>query len=410
VRHLDLFSGYLGFSEAAKRVWGNAYEFVSACEIERNCQHVIRRHRPGAVIVPDIGDLDGTACRDTVDLITFGSPCQDLSVAGKRKGLDGERSGLFFSALRIVKEVRPRFFIFENVPGLLSSNKGRDMGTAVGEFQKLGDYTVCWRSLDLQYFGCPQRRERIFAVGSLGDASCVQILFEPESLCWDFEKGGEAGEEVAGSLGGGAQKRGWCNDLDRSGAFVPEIAGTLAGGAHPGSYNGRDSERDMLIAHTLKSRGFDGSEDGTGRGTPIVPVAFQSKASCTQSMNPSGICPTMDRCKGEGLAIAFTLHGADKTISTATETEVVGSIRTRAPGSIENSSTTVALQGMQVRRLTPRECERLQGLDDDWTAWGVDEHGKREDISDSARYRMIGNGVGLPVVEWIMRRIEEVIR
>jgi len=311
VRHLDLFSGYLGFSESAKRVWGDEYELVLACEIEKNCQHVIRRHRPGVEIIQDVKEFDGKPYRGTVQLLSFGSPCQDLSVAGARKGLAGERSGLFFEAIRIIKEVRPEVFIFENVPGLLSSwcpqesppssdemgmerdgelwevDEISDFGVVLSEFAELGDYWTAWRCLDLQFFGAPQRRERVFAVGCLGNRTrACQILFEPESVCWNLAPSREKGKEVAGSLGC-CTEGGWGQDLDRSGAFVPEIKTCRNSGQGFWSEDENSStlgngpraiHEGTLIAHTLKAEGFDRSEDGTGRGTPIVPVhAFDAR-------------------------------------------------------------------------------------------------------------------------------------
>lgn len=165
--------------------------------------------------------------------------------------------------------------------------------------------------------------------------------------------------------------------------------------------------------HTLKAEAHDASEDGTGRGVPLIPCGIDvGEVGYSLRANPS-----RSGDKGDGgvnctLAVAFTIHGTDKTASVASSAEVAGAIRTKPPGSVENSSTTVALSGMAVRRLTPRECERLQGFPDDYTR--IPWRGKpAEDCPDGPRYKALGNSMAVPAMHWIGKRIaqvEEIIR
>jgi len=171
----SLFSGIgafdLGFQRAGATItW--------QCEIDPHARAVLARHFPGVHCYEDVREVGVNAA--AVDVICGGFPCQDVSVAGRRAGLAGERSGLWFEFHRILRELRPRFVVIENVPGLLSSHKGRDFAVILQGLVELG-YRVCWRILDAQYFGLAQQRRRVFVVGSLGDGRAAEVLLEPES-------------------------------------------------------------------------------------------------------------------------------------------------------------------------------------------------------------------------------------
>ena len=239
---LSLFDGSGGFPLAGAL---NGIEPVAASEIEEFPIRVTTNRFPNMKHLGDVSKINGAEI-EPVDIITFGSPCQDLSVAGKQAGIhDGERSNLFFQAIRIIKEMRhatanqfPRYALWENVPGAFSSNDGEDFravltslcsvceeGVSVprpadGVWQPAGcilgnGYSLAWRVLDAQYFGVPQRRRRIFLVGSFANERAGQILFEREGLPWDSEKGREAWKSasayVAGGPDGGCPFR-WCGD------------------------------------------------------------------------------------------------------------------------------------------------------------------------------------------------------
>ena len=182
---VSLFAGVGGFDLAMER---NGVKVVATVEIDKKCNEVLAKHFPTAKQFTDVQQVTGKDLLDagfdpTRGIITGGFPCQDLSVAGKRAGLAGERSGLFWEIARLVEETQTEWFILENVPGLLSSNGGKDFGIVLGEMAKLG-YRVGWRVLDAQYFGVPQRRRRVFIVGSRsGDAERIgKVLFERNSV------------------------------------------------------------------------------------------------------------------------------------------------------------------------------------------------------------------------------------
>jgi DNA (cytosine-5)-methyltransferase 1 len=431
----------------------------------------------GAVI--NAGDFARIGKQDvgTIDLLAGGTPCQSFSIAGLRAGLDDPRGNLTIEFARLADRLRPLWLVWENVPGVLSIDDGRTFGAFLGLLVQLG-YGVAYRVLDAQFFGVPQRRRRVFVVGYLGDWRVAAAIF----LEWHGLSGyppprREARKDVAPTIsarthGGG----GLGTDFDLDGGLIQQLA--FGGNNTSGpidvataanacaSASGRmDFETETFIAHSLSADGFDASEDGTGRGVPLVagtmstrygdssgrdlsdssallPVAFNLRgrdggampesADAASVRSASGgssnsyvafsakdygadvdeIAPTLrgmghesSHANGGGqVAVAFTLHGSDGTASTATPTDVAGSVRTKPPGSIENSSTTIAQQGMAVRRLTPRECERLQGFPDDYTL--VEYRGKL--AADGPRYRALGNSMAVPVMRWIGQRIAAV--
>ena len=225
---VSLFAGVGGFDLAMQR---NGIDVVAAVEIDDKARAVLARRFPDTRLFPDVTKVSAHDLRDAGfvpdrGIITGGFPCQDLSVAGRRKGLAGERSGLFWHIIRLVDELHPRWIVLENVPGLLSSEGGRDMGIVLGALGDSG-YGVAYRVLDAQHFGVPQRRRRVFIVagrraGTADSTGPVQILLEPEGSAGNPAARRTAGQEVAGTLGGGAGSRGWAPDTDRM-TFVPVV-------------------------------------------------------------------------------------------------------------------------------------------------------------------------------------------
>ena len=182
---VSLFAGVGGFDLAMER---NGVDVVANVEIDKQCQQVLAKHFPNAKQFSDItdvkgSDLIGAGFKPERGIITGGFPCQDLSVAGKRRGLAGERSGLFWEIARLIEETKTEWFILENVPGLLTSNRGKDFGVVIGTMADIG-YGLAWRVLDAQYFGVPQRRRRVFIIGRrTGDGlSPAEVLFKSEGL------------------------------------------------------------------------------------------------------------------------------------------------------------------------------------------------------------------------------------
>jgi len=403
--------------EAATLAWkplGWKCAFVS--EIEKAPCALLKERFPD---VPNHGDM--TKFEDwpdhAIDLLAGGTPCQSFSVAGLRRGLTDPRGSLMLTYGAIAQRYRPTWLFWENVPGVLSSNEGRDFGAFLGMLAELG-YGFAYRVLDAQFFGLAQRRARVFVVGYLGDwRPPAAVLFERESLRGDSAPRREAGE--------GATY-----------AVAPSLTGSGRGVERPGESRGQDPL--VAIAHSLRADGFDASEDGTGRGTPLIAFDTTQITSATNRSQPragepchpvtaEGHAPAIAfSCKDHGAdagelaptlramghdgshanaggqaAIAYTIHGTDKTVSTATQTELAGSLRTKPPGSIENSSTTVVAEEWAVRRLTPRECERLQGAPDDHTLITY----RKKPMADGPRYKMIGNSWAVPCVRWIGERI-----
>jgi len=199
---VSLFAGVGGFDLAMER---NGVKVVATVEIDKKCNEVLAKHFPTTKQFTDVQQVTGKDLLDagfdpTRGIITGGFPCQDLSVAGKRAGLAGERSGLFWEIARLVEETQTEWFILENVPGLLSSNGGKDFGIVLGEMAKLG-YRVGWRVLDAQYFGVPQRRRRVFIVGNRsGDAERIgKVLFERNSVRRNTTQSKPQGQDSATS-------------------------------------------------------------------------------------------------------------------------------------------------------------------------------------------------------------------
>lgn len=324
----SLFSGIEGFGLGLER---SGMRCIAQVEKDASCRSVLARHFPDVQRFDDVREFNAGSIAVRPDLICGGFPCQDLSVAGKRAGLAGSRSGLWFEFKRCVADLLPQIVLIENVPGLLSSGRGRDFGIVVKGLADLG-YGVGWRVLDAQWFGLAQRRKRVFVVGCLGNVRrAAEILFERESLPWDSPPSREARTRVAASLTSGTATGSGVNKPGRRREDDANLA-----------YGGNDTRGPIDIATACNAKGGSGRYD------------FESD---------------LTSCEG---------------------------------GTHADSKPHVAYSG-GVRRLTPRECERLQGFPDDWTRYGHD--GK--ELSDSARYRMLGNAVAVPVAQWIGRRIME---
>ncbi len=296
-------------------------EWIFSSEIEA-APAAVHAARHG---VPNWGDM--TKFQEwpdaDIDILVGGTPCQSFSVAGLRGGLADPRGNLALTFLAIAARYAPRWILWENVPGVLSSNGGRDFGAFLGGLGQCG-YGWAYRVLDAQHFGIPQRRRRVFVVGYLGDwRRAAAVLFERHCL-----QGHPAPRREARQA----------------------IAGCLSPGAHPGGFNGQDAYTGHLIAHSLRAEGFDASEDGTGRGTPIIPIDMR-QASRGATMTNNRVDGSSGGAPGTGIGEP---GDPSPTISTS-----------HAPAicfSAKDHGAPAAMQGSAVRRLTPRECERLQGF------------------------------------------------
>lgn len=434
MRFLSVCSGI----EAASSAWKPlGWKAVAFSEIESFPCAVLAHHYPD---VPNHGDM--TKFKDwpdhAIDLLAGGTPCQSFSVAGLRKGLDDPRGNLMLTYGAIAAKYRPKWLVWENVPGVLSSNGGRDFGTFLGMLGQLG-YGFAYRVLDAQYFGVAQRRRRVFVVGCLGDwRSAAAVLFERHSLSGHPAPSREA-RKVAPTIPSRSTAGGGLGtDFDCDGGTICVATG------QSGAEIGADMAPTLncnheapYVAHSLRGEGFDASEDGTGRGTPLVPVAFHPTQDPISSTDGTTHCIGTGSSGGTAtVAVAFSAkdYGGDAMTDLSPTLRAGGHNTSHANAGV----MPAVMQAMQVRRLTPRECERLQGFPDDYTlipwkahqAWakrkGTHADGKSfeewliettgrglrepttQDCPDGPRYKALGNSWAVPVAAWIGRRIEAV--
>ena len=340
-------------------------------EIEKFPSSVLAHHYPD---VPNLGDM--TKIHETdifnekpIDLLVGGTPCQSFSVAGLRKGMDDPRGNLALVYLALVARKRPRWIVWENVPGVLSSNGGRDFGAFLGGLAKLG-YGFAYRVLDAQYFGVAQRRRRVFVIGYSGDwRPAAAVLFERHSMQGYSAPRRKTGKAVASLTANGVGTCGAHDNQGQGGHLIPH-AFKMRGGCEGGGkgYLGQDelaftlsTSQDQHIAHTLRGNGYDASEDGTVKGIPLVTTYDR------QSSGEYGTSP-----------VASTVSARD----------------------YKGASDLIC--GLGVRRLTPMECERLQGFPDNYTL--INYRGKP--AADGPRYKSMGNSMAVPVMAWHGHRIQ----
>lgn len=463
-----------------------------------------------------LGDITKISGYDapTVNVIIGGSPCQDLSVAGKRAGLSGERSGLFMEQIRIIKEmrdkdakagrtgadIRPRFMVWENVPGVFSVNKGRDFAAVLEETIRvaepeapdipvpckgwtiagcfMGDgWSVAWRVLDAQYWGVPQRRRRIALVADFGGQSAPEILFKPKSLSGHFEPCGETRQGTAGDAkssigticieGNGCREshkgNGYAesdtmytlntveqhsvcygisayesnsmkSDNPNSGCYVadtsrtldnnggnpacnqggiavvyPDVARTLSARADSSPCVDRGQEFVVYENHSQDSRYKDlGNTSETvsakyGTGGNNQPLVVSIGNGQMDNMSMSDIANTLDTMHDQQ---AVMITAVDCRNGTGDET-TNGTLQSKPNGGTSYNLQNVCRTGYTVRRLTPMECERLQGYPDGFTDIGewIDSKGKKRITSDSARYKALGNSIAIPPWLWVCDQI-----
>lgn len=310
MNHVSLFAGIGGTDLAFERA---GVPTTAAVEIDPSCRKVLERRFPGVQLFSDVREVGASDLRapDGPLVLSGGWPCQDVSVAGRRAGLAGERSGLFNELARLAAELRPQWIVGENVPGLLTSNGGRDLAYVLDTLVELG-YCVAFRTLDARYFGVPQRRRRLVIVGRLGDE-------------W------RAPGEVL------ALQEGVRGDPPARAAPWTDVAALTANGV-----------------------GTCGADDNQAQAGHLVFVKTHRAVSAEDN----------------------EIWRLDDVVPTLNVFD-------------QGDSRAVALAADAVRRLTPLECERLQGFPDHWT----------EGFSDSTRYRMLGNAVAVPVFTWLARRL-----
>ena len=377
---------------------------------------------------------------EPVDVVTGGSPCQDLSIAGGRKGLAGERSGLFMEQIRCVKElrqadvlrgrtgiaIRPRFMVWENVPGAFSSNKGNDFRAVLEEtvkivcekapdvpmpdggwpkagclYDEMGRWSVAWRVHDAQFWGVPQRRKRIALVADFGGRCATEILFERKGLSGDFEPGKPQGKEAAGGTGDGVANAVCAGFKHKAGAGAGSI--------------GYEVEKAPTLSAEQTVAVYDARGNGDGKTTPTITGDHNNRvtdytALVVRMTDFGGYINdgTASTVKSRDYKRASDLVVAAVDCRNMSENPTTnGTLQAKSNGGISYNLQNVCRTGEWVRRYTPLEEERLQGYPDGWTDIGdwVDSKGKRHKEADSPRYKALGNSIALPFWMWLLKRI-----
>ena len=382
----SLFAGIGGFDLGFERA---GFRVLWQVENDGKAQSVLSLRFPNTALHSDVRTANGL---ERVDVITGGFPCQDLSVAGRRGGLAGERSGLFWQIVRIARELNPRWMVLENVPGLLSSHGGRDFYAVLVALAECG-FRRAYRILDSRYFGVPQRRRRVFIVlraGGLGDGP-GPVLFEPQSGDGDSQKSKAARADFTGPLGGGAYGTGRRTEDD------PNLV-TYAIGSHAGTADGDQTNRNHA----------SGGPVGMNISREIAYSLRAGRPGRIAATLNSGGCQGGFRTEPGEHPIAATLQGSGHSAQPGPGSGIVAFALRADPGGTGQGHNTTYPGG--VRRLTPLECERLQSFPDGWTCLCGKGHLGSSfcTCADSPRYRQLGNAVTVAVAEWIARRIAEV--
>lgn len=468
----SLFAGVGGFDMGMENA---GYEPVFQVEWDKNCQKILHHHWPEVPKWNDVCDVNG-ADLPPCDVLIFGSPCQDLSVAGKRAGLqDGDRSSMFFEAVRIIKEMRdatnsiyPRATIWENVPGALSSNKGADFGVVLSSLADIGAITQEYAVLDAQYFrSTPQRRRRIFLV-SIFDPAASERCPDPllpliQGSRGDFAKGRKARKDAArlastsidSSNGEGFRMLAFGHYTDDDSAstvqardhkYVTDIIVPFVKSRRAQTNTDDETWVEGEVTPTLNA--FDNG--GESRATVLMPIAYSIRedakantanaaetdtALCLNGLVPStqshhaqifiaepqpiifensyrdgprvgdDICHTLPAKMGLGGGntpmLAEVIYAFDTQFGSNAAVFEDQSPTLKST----QQSPSIAPPGLAVRRLTPLECERLQGWPDNHTRWTAD--GKEQ--ADTNRYKQCGNGVASPVAKWVGEQLRPVL-
>ena len=378
----SLFAGIGGFDLGFERA---GFKTTWACEIDQKAQAVLRLRFPDAKLHDDVCAV-GSHNLEPVDVVTFGSPCQDLSVAGKRAGLAGERSGLFHEAARVIRELRavhgkPDFAIWENVPGAFSSNGGRDFAAVVQAMVDLGARDVAWRVLDSRFFGVAQRRRRVFLVADFGGERAEQVLALTEGVRGYSPKGRQARQ---GSTPGAG--------------YSPATSGAVTSKWAKGGGPAGDEHYNLVTTHVPeKSACLETTNHDYSRADGFTAVAFNWQEG------PSGDLGMSDADTGgePPVRVSQTLAVAHEVAGTLGG----GSGQRGWSNDLDRNGAFIPESTSVVRRLTPVECCRLQGFPDDWNSEGIDAKGKRFSMADAPRYRQLGNAVTVNVANWIANNL-----
>jgi DNA (cytosine-5)-methyltransferase 1 len=393
MNYLSVCSGI----EAATVAWHHmGWNPIGFSEIEKFPSQLLQHHYPHVTNYGDMTKFKEWKLNDTVGLLVGGTPCQSFSVAGLRKGLEDPRGNLMLTYLGIADKFKPKWLLWENVPGVLSSNGGEDFACLLKGMAELG-YGFAYRVFDAQHFGVPQRRKRVFVVGCLGDwRSAAKVLFESESLCGDITP--SRGEKqkvtnvIAPSVANCLQTT--CNDYSKADGFnmITHVYET-----HPADSRVKEMGD---VCQTVTSRW------GTGGGN--VPIALAENTIGRQPQNggngngytEGGPMYTLNASGVHGVACNTEIKPTVWDTTNITSPQNGSNPKPNYPcHTLAKGQHAPLLTGMAVRRLTPKECERLQGFPDDYT--------NTPTSSDSTRYKSLGNSMAVPVMKWIGERINK---
>jgi DNA (cytosine-5)-methyltransferase 1 len=409
-------------------------------EIEPFPSAVLQHHYPQT---PNLGDMtlihsNPIFNETTIDVLVGGTPCQSFSVAGLRKGMDDPRGNLALEFCRIADKAKPQWIVWENVPGVLSSNGGKDFGSLLGALGELG-YGFAYRILDAQYFGVAQRRRRVFLIGYLGDwRPAAAVLFESESLCRDIaesrSKRQKVTREIEGSVVNNGESGEWWDGLQTTPTLTCGFGKASGQDLLPGlivpCYQSNKSKSE-ITALCFKVRGGVSENSGTQGGVPgksagkgylgseeksftiatspdqwlfeetkWLPPNDSETIGTLQARDYKGFC-NQDMADGRGLFVSEKSVAVDMYNMSINEK----TSQTLSSSASDINHTGGTITNARVRRLTPVECERLQGFPSGFTNI---PYRKKEESPDGPRYKALGNSMAVPVMAWIGKRIQEV--
>ena len=414
-KFISLFSGCGGIDLGMEQA---GHECVAQVEWDKNAAGVLKHRWPNVPLFCDVSKVSADDLPDA-DFITYGFPCQDLSVAGKREGLDGKRSGLFYEATRLIRELRTRgcglrFAVAENVGGLFSADDGVALARCIRELLDSGACETGWRLLDSQYFGVAQRRKRVFIVSDFGGESVDEILAITESLPGYPAPSREAGKGTAGDATKGVGEGGRGYRMTAFGEYQDDETASCM--------KSRDyKDATDLIAQESSVVSWNGditpkaSEDvsvtlRSQQGGEGVGVAFHASQDPIHSEEHT---PAL----GSNATIGVAFTASDRSNKAAWEGDISGTINCQMNSESSNLQMGVR-ENLTVRRLTPIECERLQGFPDNWTSEKMElilegnewkATGKVVKQADGPRYKQMGNAITVNVGAWIGKQIGKVL-
>ena len=375
---IDLFSGIGGFALGFQRA---GYKFTEHyfSEINKKAIANYKHNFPNAKYIGDITSIHGGDFTG-IDIITFGSPCQDFSLAGKRKGLKGTKSSLIKYAITLIAQFRPSVFIWENVKGAFSSNAGADFWAIMQAFANLGDYTIEWQLLNTSWL-LPQNRERIYLVGHLAGRSIPGIFPIGEDDClFTTKTQSQSQAQISTTIKANG-------NMNADDTYIQ--VGTYR--THNDGRGFREVKKNIAPTITARAR-----KDGSGM--PVIQINPSKESNGRQPYQQNRIFDE------KGISPALTRHNSDFIIKQRPRGKNKGADLSICPTISSNAfQENNLLDG--VRRLTEIECERLQGFPDNWTQYGY-YNGKIRCISKTQRYKLIGNAVTVDIVEMIAKRLK----